>query len=57
MRKKAQYARERAVEHYEEAVADEENYADEVAQHEFEQAVAMGVPQATATTLTKQSRI
>ena len=55
--KKAQYARERAVEHYEEAVADEENYADEVAQREYEQAVAMGVPQATATTLTKQSRI
>ena len=55
--KKAQYARERAVEHYEEAVADEENYADEVAQREYEQAVAMGVPQAPAATLTNQSRI
>ena len=49
--KKAQYAFERAVDHYEEAVAEEENYADDVAQREYEQAVAMGVPQATATIL------
>ena len=41
----AQYARANAVEHFEDAVADEENYADELAQREYEQAVAMGMPQ------------